>query len=303
MIVFEDGQRIQDIEYEYVWDGKFSQLHKNGPIIQFIQSCLPPNSILVIPRSDGDILQENTSEEAYNETKRIQWKFIQPHYERAKQLSKIFIIGTLAQTREDTDPHIHYLYLPLDDYIFEHGITDIFAHHIIPWQDKSNQLCWRGGCSGVDGGNSIRVRFVKHLADQHANVRLSWWWSENKSIPSYLFADRIDPTEFIKYKIFFIIDGNCIASNHCWGFAVGSVPFLISNANCWFMEYIQPFIHYIPIKYDLTDLDYWIEWVNENDEKAQEIAKNAKYIADICFTNNFQKDHLLAKFWNITRKI
>ena len=38
-------------------------------------------------------------------------------------------------------------------------------------------------------------------------------------------------TDYLQYKIFFIVDGNCIASNHMWGFATGCVPFIISNAD------------------------------------------------------------------------
>lgn len=38
---------------------------------------------------------------------------------------------------------------------------------------------------------------------------------------------------------------------------------------------MQPNIHYIPMKQDISDLKEKIEWARANDDKAQEIAKNA----------------------------
>ena len=66
-----------------------------------------------------------------------------------------------------------------------------------------------------------------------------------------------------------IIDGNVIASNHMWGFACGCVPFIISNAKCWFTEFLIPHVNYIPIQYDLSDLKEKIEWVINNDSEAE----------------------------------
>jgi len=37
-----------------------------------------------------------------------------------------------------------------------------------------------------------------------------------------------------------------------------------------------PWVHYVPIKKDLSDLISTIEWLQQNDEKAKEIALNGK---------------------------
>ena len=93
-------------------------------------------------------------------------------------------------------------------------------------------------------------------------------------------------------KIFFIVDGNVVASNHMWGFATGAVPFLISNAYCWFSEFLKPYVNYIPIAYDLSDLAEKIEWINNNDTVAKVIATGALELTRTIFSAEFQRQYL-----------
>ena len=290
-IVFKDGQLINNNNYyDTLWDGLFSKVKKNGPIIQFIQSCLFENSIFLIPHSDGNITQNRN----YNEFNDINWNVeIQPYIDEAKEQNKIFFLGVLSQINKD--PNINYIYIPLDDDIFENGIEYFFPQqNLLKWNERSNELCWRGGCSGIGDSNSLRVNFVKKLINIEisTNVRLSNWWSENKNIPNEYFRERIHYTEFLKYKIFFIVDGNVIASNHMWGFATGCIPFIISNANCWFTDLIIPYVHYIPIKYDLSDLFEAIQFVLNNDSKAEQIAQNALLFSKTYFSAEYQHKYL-----------
>ena len=286
MLVFEDGKLVKDIENDLVlWDGKFSKAKKDGPIIKYIQSLLTnTNSIMVIPHSDGNILRTNPN-----------WNEIQVYINKAKKLNKVFILGTLGQTngKEDDDKFINYLYLPLDDLFFENGTTTFFTN--IDWPYKSNDIVWRGGCSGEGGNKSLRVKFTEKLYENNENIRLSNWWSEGKNIPCQLFKERINYTELMKSKIFFIIDGAVISSSHMWGFATNSVPFLISNSKCWFSDFLIEDFHYISVKYDLSDLNEKLEWVKNNDLKAKEIAENAYNFADIIFGSNFQKQYIKTK--------
>jgi hypothetical protein len=96
----------------------------------------------------------------------------------------------------------------------------------------------------------------------------------------------------MKYKMNLIIDGNVIASSHMWAFVSGAVPMMISNATCWFSRYLIPFVHYIPIKYDLSDLQDKIMWVMQHDQEAENIAKNALEFARNIFSPEFQREYL-----------
>ena len=290
-IVFEDGEIIQDIKYNTLWSGLFSEVSKNGSVINFIKNNLPQNTVFVIPHSDGNVKPNNNNNE-YND---IEWSEIQTYIDYAKSKNKTFILGVLSHIGK-MEKGINYLYIPLDDNLFENGINHVFSENTIPsWNNRINELCWRGGCSGINGNNSLRVNFVKKIFNYPGsqNVRLSNWWSENKNIPTEYFADRIHYTDFLKYKIFFIIDGNVTSSNYMWGFASGCVPFLISNSSCWFSELIKPYEHYIPVNYDLSNLIEQIEYIKNNDNVAEKIAKNALMFSQIHFSSAYQKKYLL----------
>ena len=299
-VVFEDGERIEDIPYECLWDGLHSKVHKNGPLMWFIQQELTANTIFMIPRSDGNINRRVSSQE-----KEFDWKKVAYYIEYAKSKKKQFVLGVLAQVKEE--PDIKYMYLPLDDVIFQFGIRPFFNKPTLPvWESRSSDLCWIGRCSGPGGVKSLRYRFVDTLIGASSpntntdKVRLSYWESENKNFPPHYFAERVPYTEFLNYKICFIVDGAVIASNHMWAFASGGVPVMMTNANCWFMEYLVPHVHYVPVKYDLSDLVEKIAWVQEHEDEAKQIAENAYEFATQTFSSDFQQTYLLDKFREIS---
>ena len=209
-LVFEDGVLIENsITTGDLWCGLHSIALVNGNIIKYVQTCLPQNTLFVIPKTDGNVQKD------------VKWlgvdwdKQIQPHIDYAKRKNKVFMLGVLCQVIEE--PGINYVYLPLDDGFFTNGINKLFDKNTLPsWETRSSELCWRGSCSGIGGLQSLRVRFVEQIYkhNPHTDVRLSKWWRENKNIPDFLFSDeirdRIHYNEFLKCKIFFIVDGNCI---------------------------------------------------------------------------------------------
>ena len=300
-LVFEDGVLIENsIAGDVIWSGLFSKVLTNGTLIHYIQSCLPKNSLLLIPKSDGNI-NRKTDNKWYNT---VNWSTqIQPYIDYANRKQKTFMLGVLCQVDEEKD--INYVYLPLDDDIFTYGIQSYFNKNaLIAWENRNTALCWRGSCSGIGGLESLRVRFVDTIYkyNPHTDVRLSTWWSDGKQIPYEYFAERIHYSEFLKYKIFFIVDGNCIASNHMYGFATGAIPFYISNGICWFSHLIKPYIHYIPVNYDLSNLITQIEWVKNNDAQAKIMAHNALHFAETYFSSAYQKKYIKETIDNFCSK-
>ena len=67
---------------------------------------------------------------------------------------------------------------------------------------------------------------------------------------------------------------------------------MITNNNFWFKPLLIPFGNYIPIKYDLSDLEEKIEWVLEHDFEAREIAERATTFAYHIFTPEFQRESM-----------
>jgi glycosyltransferase involved in cell wall biosynthesis len=280
-IVIKNGEIIKSNNgWGVLWCGLFSKASFDGSIVNFIMNYLKQinkSTILALKQHDGNINDEiiNFSKEFVRE-------------------NDILIVGTLAQVIEDKG--LNYLYFPLDDNFFENGVHHYFQN--IPlWNERKAIAYWRGGFSG-GGKESARYRVVEKLLDyDKADVKITPWggWENGKDIPDNFFDGRVHYTEFLKYKIFMIIDGNVIASNHMWGFACGCVPFIISNAKCWFTEFLIPHVNYIPIQYDLSDLKEKIDWVINNDSEAEKIAQNALKFSREVFSSEFQKKYLIDK--------
>jgi hypothetical protein len=292
-VVFDNGIIIKTAKTANLWDGLFSVARTNGPIVHYIQNCLKglaesgKNTLFVLPVSDGNIRKAQ----------------IEEYVQLAKTQNKTLIVGTLGQVVED--PGIHYFYMQLDDGFFKNGTAYYFKpFSSYEWTILNPKAYWRGGCSG-GGLESVRSRTVKELLNyEYANVKFTRWgnWENGKQIPSEYFGERVDYKELLKYKIFLIIDGNVIASNHMWGFASGAVPFIISNAKCWFSPLLEPFGNYIPIKYDLSDLKENIEWVIENDDAAKMIAQNAVEFAERIFSSENQQQYIQAELLKLASR-
>jgi hypothetical protein len=291
-IVIENRTITKTSNTGFVWRGFCSAVSNNGAVIEYILSIIPDNVILIIPRSDGNVTRNNEYNQGYHH---LYWETdIEPYVHYAKEQNKILIVGVLSML-EYREPDINYLYIPLHDDFFACGLEHFFKQdQLLSWEDRSDELAWRGGCSGIGECNSLRIRFTKEIYkyDPNTNVRIGRWWSENKGIPEELFGEHVDHMYFTRQKIYFIVDGNVIASNHMWGFATGAVPVVISNAYCWFSEFLEPFVNYIPVAHDLSDLIEKIEWVKNNDEAAKQIAQNALYFTRNIFSSEFQKEYL-----------
>jgi len=280
-IFYDSGVLIKDTANTInLWNGLFSVAAIEGSIITFISNYIKgkENALFISLVRDGDTMFKEV-DDIINEN-------------RYTNTTKKIIVGTLAQRLEDRD--VKYLYMPLDDNFFTNGVNYYFRD-IPPWESRKPMAYWRGGASG-GGLESARCRTVEKLINcPHADVKYTrGGWETGKNIPEHFFvSERVHHRVFLDYKIFLIIDGNCIASSHMWGFGSGGVPFIISNANCWFMKFLTPFVNYIPIKYDLTDLIEQIEWVVHNDSEAKKIANAARDFSEKFFSSDFQKKYLM----------
>ena len=320
-VVFNNGVLEGPWPNRDLWNGKYSVAHARGSMIHYLrgeferiwnETQIP--FLCVIPCTDGNLNRGHLA----------------AYIERSKREGQILILGTLGQSFEEGEEgedsiansmgekDIHYLYLPLDDTFFDHGLTCFLTEaQEKPWTERIPKAVWRGGCSGgctpfpygsgelpLEPRETARVRTVAALVEDNeiADVKLCWWWSENKGIPSEYFGPRMEPDEMMNYKIHLIIDGNVIASSHMWAFASGAVPLLISNARCWFSDFIVPYVNYIPVAYDLSDLQEKIRWVIDNPVEGEEIANRSMGLASMLFSPEFQREYLSNRIREILSK-
>lgn len=99
--------------------------------------------------------------------------------------------------------------------------------------------------------------------------------------------DYLTPTEQSKYKYIINVDGHVAAFRLSLELGMGSCLLIVDSPyKMWFRNILKPYdtsknnpvgnTHYIPVDGDLGNLVDQIKWCRKNDQKAREIAENAK---------------------------
>ena len=95
-------------------------------------------------------------------------------------------------------------------------------------------------------------------------------------------------TEMLQYKYQIDIDGEVSAwSGLWWKLYSNSVVFKVnSHYEQWYYNELKEWIHYIPVKADLSDLEEKYKWALENDNKCKDIAKAGReFAASLTYEN------------------
>ena len=162
------------------------------------------------------------------------------------------------------------------------------------WDSKKAECIWRGAPTGIqDYGEqpknwkNVRMMFCyKWFNKFDVGITTTWDnWDANYLKPSMSIPKMLD------YKYIISLPGNDKDSGLNWKLASNSLVLMTPpRLESWLMEgLLKPWIHYVPLADDYSDLDTIVEWCKNNDEKCQEIVKNA---------NNFMK-----QFENIENEI
>lgn len=262
------------------WYGELSKCYPNGSIDKYLTSVVNGRKHIVFPQSDGLIVDS---------------------YSLPNTITAV--LCTRGFMRKDI------VLLPLDDETFEYGLDYALSkYRRVTWEDKLPKAFWRGGTSGYDT-TTPRMRAVDALfSNPHADVRFTKGACESSDArihPEKFAPCRVSIEDHFRYKYIFIIDGNVIASSHQWVFGSGSVPIMITHPDnrYWFERFLQPMKNYVPIAYDLSDLDEKVEWLVTHDMEAKQIADNAMYLATTLFSSAFQKAYVRNEVERVIRDI
>mmetsp|Transcript_5272 Transcript_5272/g.7447 ORF Transcript_5272/g.7447 Transcript_5272/m.7447 type:complete len:151 (+) Transcript_5272:950-1402(+) len=118
------------------------------------------------------------------------------------------------------------------------------------------------------------------------------------SLEKKYFKKYIAASEMLKYKYILSLEGNDVATGLKWQLASSSVVFMPEPSTETFaMEgLLVPFVHYIPVKMDVSYLDAMIQWAKNNDAKAKWISEQAsKFMDDLWVSEKAQEDNILIR--------
>jgi hypothetical protein len=92
-----------------------------------------------------------------------------------------------------------------------------------------------------------------------------------------------------QFKYLLYIDGNVGASRLGSLFMTKSLILIVESTlpHVWLKSKIKPYVHYVPIQPDLSDLKNTLVWCKENDSTCKKIANTGfKYMCNIMTKDN-----------------
>ena len=177
------------------------------------------------------------------------------------------------------------------------AIRNFFSENNVPWEQRTPVAFWRGGTSGrredrESGWRSLpRVRLCE-IAARHPMLidaaitvvsQMGDLASERELRSSGLVRAYVPPTETIKSKYQIDIDGNTNAWAGLFQKLLSGSPVLKvaspGQYRQWYYDRLKPWINYVPVASDLSDLVENVTWLRHHDSYAQEIGQRGKALA------------------------
>jgi len=159
-----------------------------------------------------------------------------------------------------------------------------------PWKAKINKVVFRGTASGcgITVDDNMRLKVMK-IAEKYPDLfdvgltNFNYRIKKKLNRPiqildsnKYKKGTFIDNDTKMTFKYILNIDGHVMAFRIGYELQLECVILLVeSNNKIWLSEFLIPYVHYVPIKSDLSDIIEIIEWCKQNDDKCLQISKNA----------------------------
>lgn len=173
------------------------------------------------------------------------------------------------------------------------GPMDEVAAHDIPFAQKEPRLVWRGKTTGLfvdrpgTAERGARAHILALAAAERADIDLGFSGLtppiETHADPALAGAARaavkgeLSMGEQLACRYLLALEGHDVASGLKWMLASNSVVLMPRpRIDSWACESLmEPFVHYVPVRPDLADLDEALAWCRANDGACRRIAANA----------------------------
>lgn len=234
------------------------------------RECSEPSTNPLFIQATRDLISHYTT----NKIKREPGRFIAEIL--LKDIFPKFIYPILSMGRHKNDKTV--ILIPDTDFIKSYGYITLrkeIENNDIDYSLKIPQIFWRGGNHGPkllcysndDNPKSIRENVVS------LNNKIT-------SINAY-YCINATKKEMLRYKYLLDVDGEVNAwSGLYWKLLSNSVVFKVeSHWEQWYYKDLKEWIHYIPVKSDLTDIEEKFNWAISHDEDCRLISKNATEFA------------------------
>lgn len=182
------------------------------------------------------------------------------------------------------------------------GALDAPGDGGVAWEDKAPTAWWRGTL--IAPSTTLlstapflpRVRLVRLAADApelvdaaftgiHPTLYIHQWGRQGVETVLRKNRARVLAWEDFnvsapRHKFVLVVPGVTQSTQLGRVLRSGSVPLLVSDAlHEWLQPALEPWIHFVPIRNDLSDLLPALRWLRDHDEVARQIARSASSMA------------------------
>ena len=184
-----------------------------------------------------------------------------------------FTYDVLSYCRHKEDSTV--VLIPDADFLKSKGYIELkkeIDSKNIPLSEKKNIIYWRGNRTGIG-----YRRYSKQLYSQRELcVMLKYDYLDSD------FSIDTDKGDFLRNKFLLDIDGEVNAwSGLFWKLYSGSIVLKVeSHWEQWYYNELKPWIHYVPVAGDLSDLPNIYNILTGNPELCEKISKNGRDFAE-----------------------
>lgn len=185
----------------------------------------------------------------------------------------------------------------------------------IPWEEKIGCAVFRGSSTGTGTTIGTNMRLKAAAMSENGEVDpndgvpfldagITKWNLRPRKIEGnpklqtieetgLKLVDHMSTQDQSNFKYILHIDGHVSAFRLSTDMAMMSTLLKVeSEWRVWFAHLIVPWVHYVPIAADLSDLIDKIKWCKANDEKCKEIARRAHQFATVVLSREGILDNL-----------
>ncbi|KAM5127064.1 protein O-glucosyltransferase 1 [Mantella aurantiaca] len=145
-----------------------------------------------------------------------------------------------------------------------------------PWEKKISKGYFRGSRTSPERDPLILLsRDHPELVD--AEYTKNQAWRSDKDTLGRAPAKEVPLVDHCAFKYLYNFRGVAASFRLKFLFLCGSLVFHVGDAwQEFFYQRLEPWVHYIPVTQDLTDLRELLQFVEENDETAKEISQRGE---------------------------
>jgi len=290
------------VRYEYpIGEGDNNVSILKNMLEELCKNRVVPDVELFFNRRDFPLLTRNGTEAYYNLWNSYEKPLVSHKYDKYVPILSMCNTDHFADLLIPT--HEDWSRVQSKENIFFPS-SQTYEDFNINWESKKPIAVFRGGTTGcgvkIETNQRLKIAYLssKNLLDkdglQFLDAGISNWNVRPRKLIDSPYLQTIDvealpfdlvkrmtPKEQSEYKYIIHIDGHVSAFRLSYEFSMNSTILLVdSNWKIWFSNMIKPYVHYVPVKSDLSDIYDQIKWCKENDEKCKEIATNAKVFYD-----------------------